>query len=253
MIVLKSPFVVDALTRCAAIEQRLALTRAFKAPNGTVRFDDAVAEAVKANNWPRLKAREALRQAVANGELTAHDHECQALTVFPEKLEDHHVVSAKDLSTWLDRFRALAPPAAAQPTPPEVTQRADASDPSESIGEESTTKPAAGDTSAPKLVAAQAKGLDPDRQATVERAVSAGLKAIRDQFRAVKLTELPSYLIGTQDLAEACFVKAAEREGLGERAAAEQYRQLVRDGLFGPKGRRVDRNGQHVDHRGKRL
>lgn len=127
MIVLRSPIVADL---CAAVHrEELRLVRrealkASKAPEGYSRFDVAVAEAVRATGWPEHKARRALMQAVAAGQLTAHDHECVALTIAADRVDEHHFIPREALTTWLARFRTVASPTAAQTAKAEVQQGA---------------------------------------------------------------------------------------------------------------------------------
>lgn len=122
MIVLRSPAVAEALHRCVAIEQRLDSAKSIQAPPGTTRFDAAVDTAVKATGWPEHKARQALLRAVAAGQLTAHDHECAALTKLPHELQDHDVIRDADLSHWLKRFSAGPTTAQSQRLEQEATR-----------------------------------------------------------------------------------------------------------------------------------
>jgi hypothetical protein len=259
MIVLRSPIVADL---CAAVHReelrlvRREASKASKAPEGYSRFDVAVAEAVRATGWPEHKTRQAMRQAVAAGQLTAHDHECLALTKPVQELEDHHVIRDEALDVWLKQF--IQPPQGRDLTP--------------TPGSESESAGRAGDVAEP--VAGQTQGADSlgaggitdavegattptsrraDRNHLVETAVEEGLRAIRTVFANKELTTLPTYLHGTHDRVRTIFIRAASNAGIGERAAHEQWRQLVANGVFGPKGRCIDKDGRYVDHLGDAI
>jgi hypothetical protein len=138
MIVLLPPAVADALIRCTADLRRVAVTESIKAPPGYIRFDNAVAAVMQAASGPELKVRAALRQAIADGDLNAHDHEFPRLKLSsPDGPEDHHVVSEVALRAWLDRSNPNVSITGAAPALSEGSQRAAASDPSSDFSQRS--------------------------------------------------------------------------------------------------------------------
>lgn len=257
MIVLLPSTVADALIRCTADLRRVAVTQSIKAPPGYIRFDDAVAEVMKATSGPEHKVRAALRHAIADGELTAHDHEIPRLKLSsPDGPEDHHVVSEVALKAWIDQPMPQVSTTVAEPAscnaPKQVAEVAQKAVPEPTsavvLGTGVVSERGAISDLPSESSPVPADDCVEEARAQVDRwpgAVEDGKAALVAQYGSCM--KLPTYRNGLGDPAQKVFTDAAKSRGpSGDRGRADLFRALVVLGELDPSNRRRDAGGRPV-------